>query len=275
MKHQFRFSPLLRSAVAVLIAASAFAGTEASADAESALSGVWRVEKPVTAVRTVDGKEPPLSPEAAKIYQAHMAQRKQGDTSYDSATWCAAAGMPRIMMINSPFELVVRPPYVAFLHEWNWWARVVYLDGAVPETPKVGAMTPPPRPPTDGLPPGSAPGGGPGAAAERANFSEATGPMGLSVGKLAGDTLIIETSALRDSTLIDSSGLPHSDALEITETLRLRSPDVLENRLRIDDPKTFTQPWETVVTYRRQNVDIREDVCLDRIKTGQSAVPPN
>lgn len=169
------------------------------------------------------------------------------------------------MTINSPFELVVRPPYVAFMHEWNWWARVVYLDGAVPEKPKAGAMMSPPGPP---------PGGVIGvSAAERANFSEATGPMGLSVGKLQDDTLVIETSALRDWTLIDNSGLPHSDALKITETLRLRSPDVLENRLLIEDPKTFTQPWGTVVTYRRQEADIQEDVCLDRIKSGQAAVP--
>jgi hypothetical protein len=97
--------------------------------------------------------------------------------------------------------------------------------------------------------------------------------MGLSRGKFAEDTLFIETTGLRDTTLIDNSGLPHSDALKITETLRLKNANVLENRLRIEDPQTFTQPWEMVVTYRRQESDLKEHVCLDHIKTGKSAVP--
>jgi hypothetical protein len=254
--------------------------------AESSLDGVWRIEKPVTAVRTVDGKEPPLRPEAVKLYREHIAQRQRGDTAYDSATWCASVGMPRIMLINSPFELVVSPPYVAFLHEWNWWARTVYLDDVLLDKPTTAGAPPLPAGPREsvaalapglgGPPMPGPPGAGPpkfASLAERADFNEATGPMGLSRGKFAGDTLVIETAGLRDTTLIDNSGLPHSDALKITERLRLKSADVLENRLRIEDPQTFTQPWETLVTYRRQQGDLEEDVCLDRIKTGRSAIP--
>lgn len=222
------------------------------------ISGIWKIETPVTTLRTSDGKELPLRPEAAKLYRKHLAQRAQRDTSYDGATWCAAVGMPRIMLIDSPFELVVRRPYVAFLHEWNWWARIVYLDGVL-SAQNAAPMTLPP------------PAIGPSAPPE-AGFNEAAGPMGLSLGTIEGDTLVIETTALRDSTLLDNSGVPHSDALKITERLRLKSADVLENRLRMEDANTFTQPWETIVTYRRQSQDIHEDVCLDRIKTGQPAV---
>lgn len=283
MQHASRPTSLVRHAVGALLAALA-AGCPSMSRAEPSLDGVWRIEKPVREVRTVDGKEPPLRPEAAKLYREHIAQRQRGDTAYDSATWCASVGMPRIMLINSPFELVVSPPYVAFLHEWNWWARTVYLDGVLSEKPKAASL-----PGAGGAPGplGAAGAGGPpvpgasGAGAsvidasptDRASFNEATGPMGLSRGKFEDDTLVIETSALRDSTLIDNSGLPHGDELKITERLRLRSADVLENRLRIEDPETFTQPWETVVTYRRQQEDIRQDVCLDRIETGRPAVP--
>lgn len=281
MQHANRPTSLVRHAVGALFAALA-AGCPLMSQAESSLDGVWRIEKPVTAVRTIDGKEPPLRPEAAKLYREHIAQRQRGDTAYDSATWCASVGMPRIMLINSPFELVVSPPYVAFLHEWNWWARTVYLDGVLSEKPKAaGIASPSADPPRAGGgsgPVGAETPGGPSvidaSPIDRASFNEATGPVGLSRGKFVGDTLVIETSALRDSTLIDNSGLPHSDALMITERLRLRSADVLENRLRIEDPEAFTQPWETVVTYRRQQQeDIREDVCLDRIRTEQPAVP--
>jgi hypothetical protein len=99
------------------------------------------------------------------------------------------------------------------------------------------------------------------------------GPIGLSLGKWIDDTLVIKTDHLIETTLIDSAGLPHSDALKLTETLRLRSPDVLEDRIRFEDPETFTRPWETVVTYRRKpGARIHEDVCPDRIKDGEPAV---
>lgn len=263
--------------LAAVLTALPLACSLAAVGFPAGMAGTWLIEKPVTAVRTLDGAEPPLLPQAAEIYRQHLAQRQRGDTSYDSVTWCASAGMPRIMLLNSRFELVVRPRYVAFLHEWNWWARTVYLDGALSSGPNVAPLAPPTGGPPPGAGPpaaGAPPSGAEGAPAEaRAAFIEATGPMGLSRGHLEGDTLVIETSALRDTTLIDNSGLPHSDALKIIEHLRLKSANVLEDRIRIEDPKMFAQPWETVATYRRQHGEIKEDVCLDRIKAGQPALP--
>lgn len=126
-------------------------------------------------------------------------------------------------------------------------------------------------------PPGGAPPMGPGAGLpgmEPGVGSEQPGPMGFSKGHWEGDTLVIETTQLLDTTLIDGAGIPHSDALKLVEHVRLRSPNVLENRIRIEDPATFTQPWETVVSYKRQprGTHLEEDVCLDRIKSGAAAV---
>jgi hypothetical protein len=228
--------------LAVLLGATTLMWTQAHAMSQdkSGLSGVWRIEKPVFAVRTSNGQLPPFKPEAQKVYRAHLAARKRGDTSFDSATWCASVGMPRIMFLDAPFQIMARPRYVAFLHQWNWWARIVYLPGAL-STDLPGYDQP--------------------------------GPMGLSKGEWNGDTLVVETTQLISSTLIDGAGVPHSDGLKLTERLSLRSRDVLEDRIRIDDPATFTRPWETVVTYRRQpHTVIQEDVCLDRIKAGAPAV---
>lgn len=253
----------MRRAMAIIVsmAAAWTPGNAVWAQPAPALAGIWRIEKPVTAIRTADGRTPPLRAEAAKIYESHIAARQRGDNSFDSATWCASVGMPRIMLIDYPFEIVVRPQYVTFLHEWNWWARVTYLDGALSNTDKV-----PPQPEKRK---GS---GDPLVNAPTLIAIDPTGPMGLSLSKWEGDTLVIETPVHRDSTLIDNAGLPHSDVLKLTERLKLRSPDVLENRIRFEDPQTFTQPWETVVTYRRQQGEIKEDVCLDRIKRGDPAV---
>lgn len=226
------------------------AAPAANTASQERLAGVWRIERPILAVRTVDGKEPPLKPEAAAVYRQRIEARKRGDRSFDSATWCASVGMPRMMWINYPFEIMVSPQHITFLHEWNWWARIVYLGDAL-----------------------AAPAATPGAPESPLENTVLPVPMGLSKGHWEGETLVVQTTELLNSTLLDSAGMPHSGQLKLIERIRLRSPDVLEDRIRIEDPATFTQPWETVVTYRRQrNTDIQEDVCLDRIKAGAAAV---
>lgn len=244
--------------VSALVALGLCAVADLAEAANPQLDGVWRIENPVFAVRTLDGKTPPLKPEAAKLYAARQTSRKAGDTSFDSATWCASVGMPRILFIDYPFQLVVREPYVTFLHQWNWWTRIVYLDGALSN---------------DAAAAGSSPGGPRGASGSTDAGKAALGPMGLSKGRWEGDTLVIDTDGVSHLTLLDGAGLPHSQALKITEHVSLRSPDVLVDRIRIEDPQVFTAPWETLVTYKRQrDAVIEEDVCLDRIKNNQPAV---
>lgn len=230
----------------------AFVCENVSARSKEQLAGVWHIEMPVFAARTTDGNEPPLAPEAARLYRERMAARKQGDTSFDSATWCAAVGMPRIMFVDHPFQIMLDPPYVVFMHEWDRWVRVVYMDGALSDNARAFAL---------------------GFGATGLPAADIPGPMGLSRGRWEGDTLVVETTLLTESTLIDGAGLPHSGALKLTERLRLRRADVLENRIRVDDPGVFIRPWETVVTYRRKHkAIIQEDVCLDRVRNGMPAV---
>jgi hypothetical protein len=54
--------------------------------------------------------------------------------------------------------------------------------------------------------------------------------------------------------------------------LRLLKDGTLEDRMRFEDSKTFRAPWDTVVSYRKlpKGTEVREDVCLDRIKTTQA-----
>jgi hypothetical protein len=244
-------------ALATQLVGAVEAGTSAS---HEPFAGVWQIDSPVFAVRTMTGEVPPLQNAAAQVYHRHIAERKQGDTSFDSATWCASVGIPRLMFIDSPFEIMVGPQHIAFMHEWNWWARVIYLKGAL------SSSVPPLRRPAHIESTGI------GILPPIENVMT-LGPVGLSRGEWVGDELLVTTDHLIDTTLIDSAGLPHSDALKLTEKFRLRSPDVLEDRIRFEDPQIFTRPWETVVTYHRKAGErIHEDVCLDRIKTGEPAV---
>jgi len=211
-----------------------------TAHAASDLSGVWVETAYSPVIRTDDGKEPPLLPAAAAIYGERKALLAKGDVNFDTvASRCNAPGMPRMMMIPYPFEIVQNPHRVAFLFQWNRLFRRVDIDG-------------------------------PSHDADDLQWS------GRSVGHWENNTLVIDTSQI-DDTFLDAAGMPHSDALAITERLHLLDGNTLENRMRLVDPNTFSQPWEAVVTYHRlpQGTEVGEDICLDRIRTTPAIDPKN
>jgi hypothetical protein len=97
----------------------------------------------------------------------------------------------------------------------------------------------------------------------------------ISKGHWDSDTLVIDTDGFRNNTLLDNL-VPHGYDLKTTERIRLKDADTLEDRILIEDPKYFTRPWQTVVTYRRQPDDpFPENVCLDtRSADGAAVVKP-
>lgn len=220
-----------RAAVATLLfgigVAVATAG-HAAAD----FSGAWVITKYSPELKTSEGKSPPLLPQAASLYGQRKALLAKGDDSFDIvATHCGPPGMPRVMMLPYAFEVVQNPNKLVFLFEWNRLYRRVDINGT--------SMN-----------------------ADDLQFT------GRGVGHWDGNTLVVETTKI-DETLLDAAGMPHGADLKVTERLRLRNDGTLEDRMRFDDPQTFRAPWDTVVTYRRlpKGTEVREDVCLDRIKT--------
>jgi len=208
-----------------------------TATAASDFSGVWQVEKAIQELKTVDGKAPPLKPEAAKVYAEHRKLWKAGDLSFDPTSKCISPGLPRMLYLPYPFEIVQGQKKLVYLFEWNYWNRRVYLDTAK-EVPYPLSL-------------------------------------GLSKGQWEGETLVVKTTDLSaDNTLLDSAGMPRSEAMKITEKMRLLTPTTLEVRFTIDDPETFTQPWDTVVRFKKlpKGTDIKEDICLDRVDAGKPAV---
>lgn len=224
-----------RAPIVIIVGfATALAATApaATTDAVSDLSGVWIITAYSPVIRTDDGKEPPLLPAAAEIYGKRKALFAKGDVNFETvASRCNAPGMPRVMMIPYPFEIVQNSNRLAFLFQWNRLFRRVDIDG-------------------------------PSHDADDLQWS------GRSVGHWENNTLVIETRQI-DDTFLDAAGMPHSEALEITERLHLLSKSTLENRMRFEDPKTFSEPWGAVVTYRKlpKGTEVGEDICLDRILT--------
>lgn len=200
------------------------------------MNGVWLIRQPVPAIKTADGKTPPMLPAARAAYEMHQKQKRSGDFSWDQTSWCASAGVPRLLVERYPFEILVNKRQIAFMFQWNNWARLVDMTGNNLEPPDL--LT-----------------------------------MGTANGRWTGDELVIVSRGFSPLTYLDSSGLPHGENMILTERLQLVSPDVLQSRISVEDPDTYSAPWEFVVTYARQSgATLAEDVCLDRIAQGKPAI---
>jgi hypothetical protein len=191
--------------------------------------GVWLIQGAHSAVRTIDGKLPPMTGAAAKRYAAAVKARRADKADFDTIQTCRPHGFPRILFAAYPIEILQEPKQVTFIHEIHHMPRMVYLDMPLP---KLEDLDP--------------------------NW------MGISVGHWDGDTLVVESQGFNDLTTLDTAGLPHSTEMRVAERIRKLNADTLEDVITITDPKTFTAPWSTRVTYRRQpGLRLKEYVCTD------------
>lgn len=202
------------------------------AAATPALDGVWQIVNPVTALTTTGGKAPPLNAAAQKIYDQHKAQLAAGDHSFDTTLKCRPMGEPRTAYDpnGGPMEILQNPKEIFVGYTWNRMIRFVYLTGKAPDV---------------------------------------IGPSyyGTSSGAWRGNRLVLQVAGIHDTVFLDASGLPHSEDLKLTETFQLADQgQTLAETIRFDDPKTFTKPWQTSLTYRKlpAGTHLVEDVCEER-----------
>src|SRR5689334_5164805 len=84
------------------------------------LTGVWSIVSAPTTLKTVDGATPPLTEMGKKLYAEHQQALAKGDrASFDETTICLPPGLPRLMLVNKPFELIQRKNAVYFVHQDN------------------------------------------------------------------------------------------------------------------------------------------------------------
>lgn len=198
------------------------------------LNGVWQVTNPVVQLKTVDGKAPPLLPESQKVYDERIAKLKAGKArEYDpSLQSCKPLGEPRMGYESKdfPFEIQQGEDRLMFGYQWNRMVRFVDVKN---------------------------------------EFGDVAGPtyMSTSIAKWDGNTLVVTSKEINDITLLDASGMPHSEDLELTERFTLKdNGNTLEERITFKDPKTFSKAWDTVVSYKKlPGARIAEDLCLERL----------
>ena len=220
----------LLTACAALLAVASSAFAQAPLDpSKPDLTGIWHRVGYTAAVKPDKGPLP-LNAAAAKVYASNRAAAAKGDRTHDLTSVCLPEGLPRLMLKAQPFEILQRPGFVSFNYQVNRLVRVAYFN-AKPS-------------------------------AESPEYY-----LGESIAAWDGKDLVIETTGFNDMTLLDDSGVPHGLALKLTERLSLvDGGQRLRNRMTVEDPDTFTAPWNVTVTYERmKGYQIPEDVCAERI----------
>jgi hypothetical protein len=170
-------------------------------------------------------QNPPLTPEYQAIFEQSLADQDAGRQGGNTGISCIPLGMPRIMTVVFPMELVVTPTATHILFDVDEVPRRIFTDGR-------------------GWPKDEAP-----------SFN------GYSIGKWIDDdgdgrynVLEVETRFLKGPRQFESSGLPlHTDDETIVKErlyLDRADPDVLRDDITTFD-HALTRPWTVNKTYSR------------------------
>ena len=198
-------------------------------------TGVWMEREDAI---TFTSKEPPLQPWAEAIFRAAKpgyGPRATSD-SRDPILSCLPPGVPRILLIPFPMQIVQSPSEVIMIFEYDHFVRHIALDR---EHPK----------------------------------DMAPSWMGDSVGKWSGDTLIVDTVGFNDKSWLDQVGHPHSDALHLIERIRRVDHDTLQDDLTIDDPKAYAHSWTGQQIFKlKPTWHLAEYICRTTCRTSTDSL---
>ena len=174
----------------------------------------WLVSEPA------DGKVPALTEEAkVRAQKARQALGKQDapDTYTDLGLYqrCITIGLPGSMMpmiYGNAYEITQSPGVVAIRYEMVHETRVIPTDGSAHVGRAVGSY------------------------------------MGDARGHWDGDTLIVETTNIREASAYRNA----SANLKITETFKPVDANTLSWTVRFEDPATWTGPWAFEMPLKRK-----------------------
>ena len=204
----------------------------AHAQAHPDFTGAWIVSPYKAKLTPVDGGAVPLKPEAKKVYDEHRAAAAKGDHTWDGTSICLPEGLPRLETIHEPFEIMQKSNAMYFVAQ-NRLPWRAYFNEKLPDDPD---------------------------------------PMylGFHVAKWEGAKLVIDSSGFRDGTVLDDSGIPHSEKLHLTSTYTLgKGGQTMTVSYRIEDPDTFTRPWTASATFKRMPASFQfpEEVCAEKLQS--------
>ena len=218
----------LLAAGAALMVLPALAHAQAHPD----FTGAWIVTPYSPALKPSDGKPVPFKPAAKAAYEKHLADAAKGDKKWDDASICLPEGLPRLLTINEPFEIMQKDKAMYFVAQ-NRLPFRAYFNEALPTD-------------VDPL------------------------YLGYSVAKWVGPALVIDSSGFRDTTVLDDKGLPHSEKLHLTQTFHMGpGGKTMSVTYKIDDPDDYIRPWTATATFARKPAGFQfpEEVCAAKLQT--------
>jgi hypothetical protein len=71
----------------------------------------------------------PLTPEYQAVYDRNQELRAQGILAGDPPATCLPPGMPRVMKMSFPFEMITSPDVTWIIADWESQVRRIYTDG--------------------------------------------------------------------------------------------------------------------------------------------------
>jgi hypothetical protein len=183
-------------------------------------------------VDPADGHLPPLTDEAKKTADRIAAARKTNpaDSWEDRGPYerCITRGLPGAMMpgfYNHNYQILQTPGYVAIVVEMIHDARIVPMD----KRPYVG--------------------------------SGIKQWLGDSRGHWEGNTLVIETKGLRKVDLRNVAVFGTSEQGRVIERFTRLGPDVMDYRITVEDPATFTRSWTASLPMSKVEGPLYEYAC--------------
>jgi hypothetical protein len=142
-------------------------------------------------------------------WAAELLKKRRADNDKDNPdAHCLPMGLLQFHEHPQPRKIVQTKDILVIIYEANYGLRQIFLDGR------------------------SLPSGDP-----------QPWWYGYSVGRWEGDTLVVQTSGLRDGGWLDIWGSPLTDAAKITERFRRPNFGRLLIDVTIDDPKAYTKPF--------------------------------
>ena len=187
------------------------------------------------------GQQAPLTPEYQTRFEASLADQASGGQGTWPGGRCLAVGMPGMMTLFRPMEIVVFPDitYILIDHIRDSRRRI-YTDGR--------DMPADAQPSYDGY---------------------SVGKWIDTRGNGRFDTLEIETRNFKGPRAFEPSGLPlHADNQTVVKEriyLDTSDPDLLHNDLTVIDD-ALTRPWTVAKKYRRDSAKFPiwpEDMCVE------------
>jgi hypothetical protein len=207
-----------------------------------------------------DFRNPILKPETADIIKQKGEMSKSGHTYPDASNQCRPYNPPFTLAMQLAMEMLQKKDGITIIYEQDDQVRRVRLNASHPKKVKPS-------------------------------------PMGDSIGHYEGDTLVVDTIAIRPGpyAMVDRYGSPVTETLHVVERYRLIDgaaakaaqeryekidgrlnaaprlfdPDMTKKGLQVtvtvEDPNVFTTPWSGTVTYRRMSSSMTwlEQVCAE------------